>query len=128
LKDPASWSTFYRVYRKVWGAKLRFRKGKGQHPTCDVCLGLKKDIKEARSLDERHAFLQRYMSHVFEQWQDRMVYWALCTLSCAWCARALREGSRLLWLTVASSCATIIIDGVDQAKFRIPRIDSEGRC
>ena len=31
-----------------------------------------------------------------------------------------------MWLTVASSCAAIIADGVDQAKFRIPRVDTEG--
>ena len=39
----------------------------------------------------------------------------------------MKLGARLQWVSVASSVITIIIDGVDQAKFRVPRLDALGR-
>lgn len=125
--SPASWSTFFRVFKKLWNTKLAFRQGGGsQHAVCDVCVGLKRDIKLSRSTSERQTLLQRYMKHVFAQWSDRMVYWSLCCLSVTWCSEALAAGTRLLRWSIGSSMITIIIDGVDQAKFRIPRVDVQG--
>ena len=125
-EEAASWSTFYRVFVKTFGNKLQFRT-KSQHASCDICLGLKRDIRAARTFDERRLLLDRYIDHVYKQWSDRVVYWALCTLSVSWTSKAMELGDRLAWLSVASSVVTIIIDGLDQAKFRLPRLDTLGR-
>ena len=126
-EEPASWTRFHYVFKWIWQSKLRFRKGGGSmHAVCDTCVGLKQDIRQARSLAERRGFLQRYIGHAFEQWWGRMVYWALCTLSVSWTSHAMKLGSRLQWISVASSCLAITVDGVDQAKFRIPRLSVRG--
>ena len=101
---PASWSTFWRVWVKIWGKKLRFRKI-GQHASCDICEGLKREIKAAASLSARHVLLDRYLEHIFCQWSDRMVYWALCALSVRWTQEAMKLGSRLQWASVANDYA-----------------------
>jgi len=124
-ESPASFTTFLRVFRRIWKDKLIFRTS-SQHAQCDTCSGLKKDIKSARSDSERHGFLQRYVGHVRNQWQDRMIYWSLCILSTTWATQALAQGARLQWGSVAASCIALIIDGIDQAKFRIPRLDTMG--
>ena len=125
-QTPASWSTFYRVFSRIWGVKLAFRK-RTQHATCDICIGLKRDIKEARTLSSRHINLEAYIDHIFLQWTDRVVYWSLCELSVGWTRHSMQVGQRLAWLSVATSVVVIIIDGVDQAKFRLPRLDTHGR-
>ena len=126
-EEPASWSRFYHIFKLVWRDKLRFRKdGGSQHAKCDTCVGLKQDIRNARSLAERHGFLQRYIGHVFEQWRDRMVVWALSTLSVTWTSQAMRLGARLQWICVSSAVLVIVVDGIDPAKFRIPRLSRKG--
>ena len=124
--ETASWSTFYRVYSKIWGVKLSFRT-KTQHATCDICIGLKRDIKEAKSLNARRLPLERYIDHIFRQWTDRVVYWALCELSVSWARHQMQTGYKMSWLSVATSVVVIIVDGLDQAKFRLPRLDTQGR-
>ena len=126
-ESPASWSVFFRVFKKLWGTKMVFRKAGGsQHAVCDICVGLKRDIKLSRSTSERETLLKRYMQHVFAQWCDRMVYWSLCCMSVTWCGEALKSGARLFRWSIGSSVLTAIMDGLDQAKFRIPRVDVNG--
>ena len=38
----------------------------------------------------------------------------------------MKLGARLQWASVASSCIAAAIDGVDQAKFKVPRLDAAG--
>jgi hypothetical protein len=125
-EEPASWSVFFRIFKKLWGVKLKFRKRKGQHAECDMCVGLKRDIKLARTFPERHGLMQRYMSHIFSQWRDRMVWWSLCTLSVQWSSQSMAIGARMQAISVGASCIAVIADGVDQAKFRVPRVTTDG--
>lgn len=125
-EGPASWTVFFKIFKKLWGVKLRFRNRKGQHASCDMCIGLKRDVKLARSMAERHGLLQRYMTHVHAQWRDRMVWWALCTLSVQWASQSMQVAWRMQTVSIAASCIAVIIDGVDQAKFRIPRVTTDG--
>lgn len=126
-EEAASWTVFFKVFRKLWGVKLRFRDGKGSmHAECDVCIGLKRDIKVGRSVSERNGLVQRYMTHIFNQWRDRMVWWAICTLSVEWTIKSLSFGAKAFNLSVGASCLAMIVDGIDQAKFRIPRVTTDG--
>ena len=123
------WRWFPGVPKNSWPTKhygILLKGGGAQHAECDMCVGPKKDIRASRSLAERHSYLQRYLSHVYDQWRDRMIYWAKCTLSVCWASQAMKLGARLQWASVASSCIACAIDGVDQAKFRIPRLDAAG--
>lgn len=64
-----------------------------------------------------------YSLHLVGQWKDRMVYWAARSMSQQWvmakwsldyCAAALRSCE-------LTSLLTVMADGMDQGKFRLPR-------
>lgn len=117
----ASLSTFLRVLHKVFKQHLGFRKP-NQHAQCTICSGLKRDIKESKNMLDRQYFLGLYLEHILSQWQDRMVWWSLCELSVTWMEASIRIGSRMASAAVGSSLISIIIDGMDQAKFAVPRL------
>ena len=80
---------------------------------CDICYLLKKDISNKKLLpDQRCEALRLYRQHVAEQYRDRQVLWSAQNVS----------GEGLSDLdAVDASVLAILIDGMDQAKFAVPR-------
>ena len=120
--EPASISTFFRVANKICqpgkqGNFLRFRKA-GDHAQCNVCTELKDRIRQLRGRAAAEGAYRAYCSHLLSQWQDRQVYWAFRSMSHQWCY----HGERLQQTALMSSCICVFADGMDQAKFRCPRI------
>ena len=73
---------------------------------CEVCYQLTKMISDrSLSLDEKLGHVKTYRAHLHAQYVDRSVQWCLNDLS--------RDAN--------SGVLTILVDGLDQAKFRIPK-------
>ena len=68
----------------------------------------------------RHHTYQEYGKHLRAQWLDRMVYWSARALSRQWAE--MRHASCSAAVSMQNSCLTIIADGMDQAKFKCPRL------
>lgn len=118
----ASYSSFLRVFRKIFTGHLKFRKAKGsQHAECSTCVGLKAELRAASSFRAKTHIMERYTEHILLQWLDRQVWWALGLLSTSWFVKCSQIGRDAAFASVSLSVAAIIIDGMDQAKFRIPR-------
>lgn len=117
--QPASFHTFVRAFKGCM-EKLRIRKA-GSHATCDTCAALKARIRATRLPQERQAVVEEYMKHVLSQWLDRQVYWHAQELSIS-CRDFLRFGHRFAALARSVSQCCLIADGMDQAKFRVPRV------
>ncbi|CAE7405194.1 unnamed protein product [Symbiodinium sp. CCMP2592] len=126
----ASFNTFLRVANKVLrlGEKdgvLKFRK-QNEHGACDVCTGLKTNIrKTVRQFGvhstECETAQRAYTRHLLSQWLDRQVYWSMRSLSQAWFKQSIEFGHRALISSVATAAVTVIQDGMDQSKFKVPR-------
>lgn len=124
--DPASYSTFLRVANSILrpgmkGGHLKFR-GVNQHGKCNVCYELKLKIKKAPTNEQRKEAYRLYSSHLLSQWLDRQQYWSFRTMSHTWVKTMAELGHKMLISSVASNCLCVNIDGMDQSKFRIPRI------
>ena len=91
-----------------------------------MCSGLKADIKAVKTVADKQMLWDRYMLHLTAQWIDKMVWWSLCELSRTWMDAAMKLGSRMSWASVGSSLGCIIVDGIDQSKFRLPRLHPRG--
>jgi hypothetical protein len=122
---PASFHTFLRAFQ-AGRSKLRIRKA-GQHAVCDTCIQLKKDIRKATFPSERQAAIEAYTHHVYEQWLDRQVYAHASELSLQ-CSQMLAGGYTLSNMSRSISQLALIADGIDQAKFRLPRILIKGHA
>lgn len=72
---------------------------------CEICFKKKDELAKARSMEEKLATLLEYRKHLSDQYSDRAALWALQEA-------AVDEMADLL---------VCQIDGMDQAKFRIPR-------
>ncbi len=118
-KPVASLSTFLRVFREVHDSGvLRIRKMQGMHPVCQVCAGYKQELRNARAAPlAREQTLRLYTEHLVSQWLDRQVLDHMRDLS-ETCMSCLSEGRAL---PATSSVLTMVVDGMDQAKFRLPR-------
>ena len=64
--------------------------------------------------------LEEYCQHILMQWHDRG-FDSNCTELSRVCRRLVDMGSRLSAIAQQSSFWLIRVDGVDQAKFRVPR-------
>lgn len=115
----ASFRTFLRAFGKCRHC-LRFRKI-GQHAVCQACTTLKARLRIARLPQERQAVLEEYTEHVLRQWCDRQVYANATSVSLE-CRRLLQQGVRFARMAQSVSQLCMIVDGMDQAKFRLPRI------
>ncbi len=117
----ASYWTFCRAFRQVKeSGLLRFRKV-GSHAKCTVCEGYKKELRQGRlTLRRREQILELYTKHLIDQWLDRQVYENMQDLSRT-CLQHLRDGHRWAAGVLSTSVLTVILDGMDQAKFRVPR-------
>ena len=105
--DPdctVSFAQFWRVWRQEY-SHMKFR-ARSTHAICSVCLRYKFLIKDfGHHLRARAVQQQHYLRHLEDQFKDRCAYW-----------RA-RASSRLR----SSNEVCIIMDGMDQGKFAVPR-------
>ena len=115
----ASFSTFLRAFGQC-DKQLRIRTV-GEHAVCDICTCLKKRLRDARWPKDRQAILMEYTSHVLMVWLDRQVY-ANATTTSLECRRLLEMGERFGAIALSVSQLCMAVDGMDQAKFRVPRI------
>ena len=117
--EPASNAIFLRVFKACFGKCLGFRRKK-EFPECDQCSRLKEAVRKAPTNAVRKVALENHELHNLEQWLDRQIYWRWRFLSCQF-FMAARSGVVLPGAAYAASVLTVISDGMDQAKFRIPR-------
>jgi hypothetical protein len=128
---PASYKTFMRVAEKILGpqgrdAHLGFRKPT-EHAKCDVCTRLKISIRKATmryGAASSHARLaqESLTRHILSQWLDRQIYWSFRALSQTFFKQSMEFGHRVLISSISTSLACVICDGMDQAKFKVPRV------
>ena len=120
--EAASWPTFWRALRQMKVAKLLRIRKTGCHAKCTECEGYKRDLRSGiLALSARAQTMDRYTAHIVQQWLDRQVYENMQDLSRS-CFSALREGYMWQASALASSVLSVIEDGMDQAKFRVPRV------
>ncbi len=100
--QKGTYSTFKRVWRENFAAVLGFR-AFGTHACCTDCSLHRASIRSAANAQERHDAADAYRSHLRAQWRDRQLYWKVRQKS------RERDGDML----------TVIVDGADQAKFRV---------
>ena len=73
---------------------------------CDICEHYKSSFQDpSASMAEKLGSLRSYRTHLRDQYTDRSILWQLCDLSYA------HEGDLMV----------IWIDGMEQAKFAVPR-------
>lgn len=118
--ESAAFSTFRRVMQTIFKSHLRFR-DRGDFGQCDVCHKLRKRIKHSSTKITRAVSVKLYSQHLLKQWADRAFYWNLRTLSRNFFGQALHFNKRFAGSDIASSVLTIIQDGMDQAKLRLPK-------
>lgn len=89
------WSIFW----NTWWSKSRFGR-------CEVCHQLTRALSDrSRSLEQKLGDIKSYRAHLHSQYVDRCIQWGLNELS---------EDHQ-------SGTLTVLVDGLDQAKFRLPR-------
>jgi hypothetical protein len=109
--DPASDSTFRRVWKSSWRGVLRIRHVQ-QHARCTECSRLCAMREKAPTQDEKDDLMQKLMDHRKLVFADRRSDAHLDTLA----AEGSQAGAHL-----TSTVLKIDLDGMDQAKFRVPR-------
>ena len=102
FRKVGSYKTCSRVWQQRFAKLLAFRDFK-QHACCNTCAELKDEVRFAATYSQKIAAAAAHAKHLEQQWRDRLVYWRL---------RAASQQSGSSWLT-------IIVDGADQAKFRV---------
>jgi hypothetical protein len=115
----ASFSTFLRAFGKCTNV-LRIRNS-GKHAVCSTCKDFKRQLGHARFPQNRQRILEQYTAHVVNQWLDRQVYGNAMSVSLE-CRRLLNGGELMINLAYSTSQICMAVDGMDQAKFRLPRI------
>jgi len=118
-----SWSTFRRIWKMYFGKKLGFRK-ESEHAKCDACEGYKKELRCADTLANKLQIAGRYTKHLQDQWNDREIYWKLRHLSILTLS-SIFVGTQMTLGLLAMSVLCVMIDGMDQAKYRCPRDSSK---
>ena len=109
-RHHASYSTFKRVWRECFEQVLKIR-SYGKFTTCTTCCELKQKMHAAATHAARCKMAQEYALHLEKTWRDRQVYWRMRGAGSSGKQREAGMPDRD-WLV-------IIVDGADQAKFRI---------
>ena len=99
---------------------IRMRKAVGQHPNCDACTRYKTALRSNLTPAQRVEVMEQLSKHFLANWFDRAVDSNL-TESSRTCRRMLDSGQYLMSLARNFSHWFMRCDGVDQAKFRVPR-------
>lgn len=116
----SSFATFLRVIRES-RRHIRIRKSGGEHAVCDECAMFKKTLRALSYPAERQTVMEKYSRHLMDQWLDRQVD-ANNTILSLQCRKALQSGFSFANLARNLSHLAMCADGVDQAKFRCPRV------
>ena len=99
------YTTFNHVYNLRWKDILRFR-DRSLFSHCEICKNLKDDLSNKRlTFDQKLGALQLYRSHLHDQFCDRTICWRLQSESA----------------DTSTDLVAIATDGLDQAKFALPR-------
>ncbi|CAK9006089.1 unnamed protein product [Durusdinium trenchii] len=102
---PDEYTTFNHVYKERWQDILRFR-SRSLFTTCEVCCSFKTQLQDRKlSFEQKLGCLQGYRAHLHDQYCDRTSIWTLQF-----------EGA-----DPQSGILMICTDGLDQAKFALPR-------
>ena len=102
--EACKFKLFWKIYHDEYASKLHFR-ARHQHTLCTTCVKHKMLLKEmSRNCAARLRQRQLYDRHLKSQYMDRRVYWNARAVS------RRHEGK-----------ITMILDGMDQAKFAWPR-------
>lgn len=108
-EEPASFTTFWRRWVQVWHGVLRFRT-RMEHSKCNTCFRYQQLMKVAHSMADKLKHAMAYRQHLAKQFSDRSLYWSLRAAS--------RDKGPVL---------TIILDGMDKSKFRLPKYPFHAR-
>ena len=120
-RRAASYPTFWRVFKRMKKTGMLSFRRRGQHAKCSKCEMHKKKLRQANLWPaEREREMEEYSTHLVEQWLDRQVYDHFQEMSMS-CTRALQEGHLWASTMLSTSALCIAVDGMDQAKFRVPR-------
>lgn len=123
--EAASFHTFLRAFAASRN-RLRIRTA-GEHAKCDVCMKLKANIRKQVFPKDRQAAIESYTRHILDQWLDRQVYGHAAELSLQ-LRQMLCNGHLMSILNRSVSQMAMIIDGIEQAKFRTPRVLTQGHA
>jgi hypothetical protein len=115
----ASFKTFLRAFGEC-SHVLTIRKT-GSHAVCSTCTDFKKQLSKARFPEDRQMILEKYTAHIVGQWLDRQVYGNAMSVSLE-CRRLIDSGEQMINLAMTVSQVCMAVDGMDQAKFKVPRI------
>ena len=121
--STCSLTVFSKVFKEQWATCLK-RRSVTQHGKCDECEAFKECIRQATTNAHTTTIVRQYTDHQREQFADRSVYYSCRAASESFCAWVLKQVSEVVHVdTVDSSKSSVclIIDGMDQAKFRVPR-------
>ena len=99
------YTTFNHVYKERWQDILRFR-SQSLFTSCEVCCAFKTQLQDKKlTFEQKLGCLQGYRAHLHDQYCDRTTIWTLQF-----------EGA-----DQHSGILMICTDGLDQAKFALPR-------
>ena len=120
-RPSASFRVFCRALSKFQDQGfLKFRRV-GSHAVCTECQCYKKELRSKfLPTARREHVMNKYTSHVVEQWLDRQVYDNVQDMSRSM-FQCIREGRMLAASNLSTSVVAVIADGMDQAKFKVPR-------
>lgn len=109
---PPSSATFSRVYHAKWQDWLKVRH-EGQHAICSDCQRFKAWRKVATSKEDRDRVQAGFSQHIESMREDRRVD--------AEIARRARETASGQLIDPDLSVISMVIDGMDTGKFKLPR-------
>ena len=123
-EDAAGYHQFLRVANRLIGpgSKIIGIRKSSEHAQCNVCYELKSKIKQARTQAAKAEAYRKYSHHILSQWLDRQVYWAFRSQSQQYFRQMLDLGGKLLQGSLTTNLLSCIMDGLDQAKLRTPRV------
>ena len=101
-QSVGSYATFKRVWREHFADILRFRPF-GTHACCTDCSLLQAKMRSARTSQSTQEAGEQYRAHLRSQWRDRQLY-----------AKARQKSKEK-----DGDLLTLIVDGADQARFRV---------
>ena len=110
--DPPSMATFSRVYHSGWQCWLKIR-NEGQHHKCSDCEKLKAWRRQCHSKSDREMVEKELKEHISSMKADRRVD-ASVNLQ----AQQSAKGDLI---DPSKTVLSLVIDGMDSAKFQIPR-------
>ena len=109
----ASYSTWYRVYRK-WSVVLKFRRsGQFGHAGCNLCSRIKRFRAMAKTRKQAQLVSRAYAIHQSRVMRDRATFCRLFASSEAYS----RDGH-----VGATPVLALQLDAMDHAKFKVPRL------